>query len=185
MNQQQESDKERQGVNVVILTGKALAACWWPFCRVNSGREALGIHVLLSILIMIFVACAANTDAGWIFMLCWLLACLKQKAMRKQAYKKGLIPHTRYEGFPWLAQKLFPRIKTEGNLKAAEAFLGIVVGALLTYLEPVLGYLLIMSGIAILINEALNVDARKRRVSQMRDAQLEMHQLTDDFQNHF
>ncbi len=185
--QQQQNDREMDGAfNFAYLVMKALAACLWPFMRVHSGKESLGIHALLTVFIIITFACWANTEALWIYFMAWLLAALKQKAMRIQAAKKGIIPHSRYDGYPWLASKLFPFIKTEMNLKAAEGFLGMGLGGLLTYLDPALGMLLIISGIAILFIESFNVEVRKRRVQQMRDAQLEMQQQTNDFQNgHF
>lgn len=189
MNEQLKHDdgKQLQGAYYfTFLLLRALAACWWPFSRRHSGKESLGMNALAAMAIIFLFGCWANSQLTIAYLMFWLVAVLRQKAMRLRAAKAGYIPHSLYEGWPVLAQKLAPFVKTESNLRAVDGFLAIALGGLLVYLTEPLGLLLIAAGGAVLFTEAFNVEIRKRRVQQMRDAQYEQMQMSEDYQKgHF
>ncbi|MFN4261932.1 MAG: TraM recognition domain-containing protein [Gemmataceae bacterium] len=88
------------------------------------------------------------------------------------------------QGTPWLAFKLFPRIKDYGTAKGAEAFLVMAVGCLLGYgLDPALGWLLALGGIGCLCIEGFAAEVRKRRLQDMRDAEIEQRDLAERFRD--
>lgn len=92
-----------------------------------------------------------------------------------------MVIHSRYNGYPVLAWTLFPRIKTEGNAKGAEAFLCLVVGWLVAQFIPPLGFYIGLGFVSILASEAILVEVHKRRVQAMRDAELENRSLAQQY----
>lgn len=186
MFQQQQHDKPEMqgGFNLVYLILHGFATSVTPFMRTDFGKEAFGINSFVALLLMIGFGSFGNSHAMWVFLLLWILAVLRQRVTQMLNRKKGLICHSRYQGYPWLAFKLFPRIKDEGNAKGAEAFFVMSLGALLGYcLDPALGWFLVMGGIGALCIEAFAVEVTKRRLQSMRDAEIEQRDLAERFRN--
>lgn len=182
MFQQQQNDRQdmKGGFNLVYVILHGFATSVTPFTRTGFGQEAFGINSLVALLLMIGFGSLGNSQAMWVFLWLWILAVLRQRVTQMQNRKKGIITHSRYQGYPWLAFKLFPRIKDEGNAKGAEAFLVMSVGCLLGYgLDPALGWFLALGGIGSLFIEAFAVEVMKRRVQAMRDCQIENQTIAD------
>lgn len=186
MIQQQQNDERefKGGFNLAYVILHGFATSVTPFTRTHFGREAFGISSLVALLLIIGFGSFGNSAAMWVFLLLWILAVLRQRVTQMQDRKKGLIVHSRYQGYPWLGFKLFPRIRDEGNAKGAEAFLVISIGTLLGYsLDPALGWLLVMGGIGTLFIEAFAVEVMKRRVQAMRDCEIENRDLAERFRD--
>lgn len=184
--QSEQRDSRQDGVNFLMWWLRALAAISWPFTRRDTGHECPGSCALGSLLLVLGVAICTNSFAAWLMLWLLLLGLMRLKAKQIQNRKKGITPPHRYwDGFPWLAQKLFPRIRDISNLKSAEGFLVMSIGALLTYADPALGGLVATSGIASISLECFAVQIRKTRVGRMREANMEMQQLIDDYENRF
>ncbi len=183
--QSEQRDSRQDGFNFLLWWLRALAAIGWPFTRKDNGHECPGSCALGSLLLVLGVAIWTNSFAAWLLLWLWILGILRLKAKLIQNKKKGIFFHRYWDGSPWLAQKLFPRIRDMSNLKAAEGFLVMSIGGLLTYADPALGGLVITSGIASISLECFAVQIRKNRVANMRDGQAEMDQLMNDFHNGF
>ncbi len=183
--QYEQRDSRQDGFNFLMWWLRALASIGWPFTRKDNGHECPGSCALGTILMLGFLAISTDSFAAWLFLWLWILGILRLKAKQIQNRKRGLIPHRYWDGSPWLAEKLFPRIRDISKLKSAEGFLVMSIGAALTYADPALGWLVIVSGIASISLECLAVHIRKVRVGRMREANMEMQQLVDDYENHF
>ncbi len=183
--QSEQRDSRQDGVNFLMWWLRALAAIGWPFTRKDNGHECPGSCALGTILMLVVLAVSTNSFAAWLVLWLWILGILRLKAKLIQNRKKGIFFHRYWDGTPWLAQKLFPRIRDISNLKAAEGFLVMSIGAMLTYADPALGGLVATSGIASISMECFAVQARKNRVGRMREANMEMQQLIDDYENRF
>ena len=183
--QSEQRDSRQDGVNFLMWWLRALAAIGWPFTRKDNGHECPGSCALGTILMLVVLAVSTNSFAAWLVLWLWILGILRLKAKQIQNRKKGIIPHRYWDGSPWLAQKLFPRIRDISNLKSAEGFLVMSIGAALTYADPALGWLVITSGIASICMECFAVQIRKNRVRAMRESQAEMDQLVNDYHNGF
>ncbi len=184
--QYEQRDSRQDGFNFLMWWLRALASIGWPFTRKDNGHECPGSCALGTILMLGFLAISTDSFGAWLFLWLWILGILRLKAKQIQNRKKGITPPHRYwDGSPWLAQKLFPRIRDISNLKAAEGFLVMSIGAALTYADPALGGLVITSGIASICIECFAVQIRKNRVGRMREANMEMQQLIDDYENRF
>jgi len=184
--QQQRDDRNdmKGGFNFAYFVLHGFATSVTPFTRTHFGREAFGVSSLMALLLIIGFGSFGNSPAMWVYLLLWLLAVMRQRVTQMQDRKKGLIVHSRYQGYPWLGFKLFPRIKDEGNAKGAEAFLVMSVGALLGYcLDPVLGVFLALGGIGSLFIEAFAVEVMKKRLQDMRDAEIEQMDLAERFRD--
>ncbi len=183
--QSEQRDSRQDGVNFLMWWLRALAAIGWPFTRKDNGHECPGSCALGTILMLVVLAISTNSFAAWLVLWLWILGLLRLKAKQIQNRKKGIIPHRYWDGSPWLAKLLCPGIRDISNLKAAEGFGVMGIGALLTYADPALGGLVATSGIASICIECFAVQARKNRVGRMREANMEMQQLIDDYENRF
>jgi len=182
MFQQEPHDRKpaHGGFNLAYFVLFGFATCVIPFTRTNTGKEAFGMNSFAALLLMIAFGSFANSQAIWVLLLLWILAVLRQRVTQMQNHRKGFFVHSRYLGYPWLAFKLFPRIKDEGTAKGAEGFLVISIGCLLGYaLDPALGWLLALGGIGCLFIEAFAAEVLKRRLQHMRDAQIENQTIVD------
>ncbi len=183
--QSEQRDSRQDGVNFLMWWLRALAAIGWPFTRKDNGHECPGSCALGTILMLVFLAISTNSFAAWLLLWLWILGILRLKAKLIQNRKKGIFFHKYWDGSPWLAKLLCPRIRDMSNLKAADGFIVMSIGALLTYADPALGGLVIVSGIASICMECLAVQIRKNRVRAMRESQAEMDQLVNDYHNGF
>ncbi len=98
-----------------------------------------------------------------------------------QNWRKGVVTHSRYNGYPVLALKLFPRLKEE-DAKGVEAFMCLAIGGVLTYVDPALGWYVMGGFFSILLSEGFNVELRKRRLQAMQDAVLEQQSLAREYE---
>jgi hypothetical protein len=181
--QYDERGSRKDGVHSLLWGLRALAAISWPFTRKDTGPECPGSCALGTLTVLIALAVWANSFAAWLLLWLWFLALLRLRAKLIQNRKQGIVFHRYWDGTPWLAQKLLPRVQNLSNLKGYESFLVAGIGALVTYADPVVGGLVIASAFASFCVEAVSVQIRKNRVAAMREAQWEMNQLMDDYQN--
>ncbi len=184
LQQQQNNEREMQGgFNLVCFLLNGHATCLTPFIRTDFGREALGLNGLCALIIILAYGSFANSGAMWVFLLLWILAMLQQRMKGIQNRNKGIAIHSRYNGYPWLSFKLFPRTKDETSARGVDGFLCIVAGALLSYVDPALGCFIGVGGFSLLFVEALIVELRKKRLQSMRDAEIEQRDLADHYRN--
>jgi hypothetical protein len=179
----EQRDGRKDGVHFLLWWVRALAAISWPFTRRDTGPECPGSCAVGTIAVLVAVATWTNSVLAWPFFFFWVVGLLRLRAKLIQNKKQGKTFPVRWDGIPWLAQKLLPRVKDLSNLKGYESFLVASIGVALTYVDPAVGGLLIASAIASFCVEAVAVQVRKNRVAAMREANWELQQLSDDYQS--
>ncbi|QEL18776.1 hypothetical protein [Limnoglobus roseus] len=187
MQQPQEQDKiSMKGTfNFIQLLMKSHAAAVSVPLRTNYGSEGIGVAGLGAMFLI--TAWGSYTGDGLMFFYLagFIVALVAQRMRTFSNYRKGIYVHTYYDGYPWLAFKLFPRIKKESNAKACEAFMCLALGGLLVNVGVVSVGIFLMAGfISIMATEGFKVELTKKRVRAMRDAQIEQEYLAEELRQH-
>ena len=163
----------------IMLNGHAVTIT--PFIRTDFGKEGIGFRGLVGFALIFlwggFMHCPAMIHYFW----AWLAAVLIQRIKQFQNWRKGVALHSFYNGYPWLAFKLFPRIKTEDNAKAAEGFMCLAVGGIIAQFNPMLGAYVMLGFVSIIGSQALIVEAYKRRLQSLADAEMEQRYVADQY----
>lgn len=166
-----------RGLNIAA---NAHACTITPFLRTDFGSEGIGMHGLVGAGMILAWGCYFNCYPMFIYFLAWMAACAVQRVRTYLNWRRGVIIHTRYNGYPWLARRFFPRV-SEANAKAVEAFACLAFGGLLAQFWPPLGWY-VMSGFAsIMFTEAVMVELTRRRLQAMRDAEIEQRYLAEKY----
>jgi hypothetical protein len=182
---QQERRQGEDGLRSALWWLRALAAVTWPFTRKDTGGLCPGSSALGSFLLVVGVAVWKDSLAAWVLLWLFIRALIRMRAMVIRNRKLGIVFHRYWDGTPWLAQKLFPRVKSISDLKGWDAFLVAGIGLALTYADQAVGGLVIASAAASFCVEAVMVQIRKNRVGAMRDAQADTEQLMSDYYHGF
>ncbi len=178
---QSERPSMSDSFNVLYALIVSHATMMTAFTRRDFGKEHFGLNALFGIFITVFYAGITNCPQVVYFLGFWFLAVIAQRIRQFKNYRNDVVIHSRYNGYPVLAWTLFPRIKTEGNAKGAEAFLFLAVGGCIAQFIPPLGFYIGLGWISILASEAILVEVQKRRVQAMRDAELENRSLAEQY----
>ena len=180
--QKQYDPRQREeGLRALLWGLRAFAAITWPFTRKDVGGLCPGSAALGSFLLVLAVAVWKDSLAAWVLLWLLVLGLMRLRAKVIANRKQEIVFHRYWDGTPWLAQWLLPRVQSMSNLKGYEAFLVAFAGIALTHVDPAVGGLVIASAAASFCVEAISVQIRKNRVGAMRDAQAEMNQLMDDY----
>jgi len=165
------------GLNVVA---NAHACTVTPFFRTDVGSEGIGLHGLIGAGMILGWGCYANCYPMFIYFLVWMVAVAIQRVKTFLNWRRGVIVHTRYNGYPWLVRRFFPRI-SEANAKAVEAFACLGIGGLLAQFWPPLGWYVMAGFASIMFTEAVIAETAKRRLQAMRDAEIEQRYLAEKY----
>jgi hypothetical protein len=168
--------------HLLYFLASSHALCLTVFLRRDFGREAIGMMGLAAGLMILTYGSLMNSLAVWYFFLAWILAVLAQRIRQHHNWRTGVSLHSRYPGDSWLAYRLFPRLKSEPNARAVDAFLCLAIGGLLTQLSPPLGWFVMTGFVSILVCEAIRVELTRKRLQAMRDAQLEQQYIAQEYQ---
>ena len=183
MNNENSGSSMAANVNLLLSFARVHALCLTVFIRRDYGREGIGMTGLGALVLIPVYAGFTNSHAMLLFWGFWFLAVISQRMRQYRNWRNGVVLHSRYEGYPWLAFKLFPRIRTEGNAKAAEAFMLFGIGGVLTYFDKPLGWFVMAGFLSIMFVEAISVEITRKRLSDMKDAQLEQQYLARRFRS--
>lgn len=153
-----------------------------PFLRTDFGSEGIGLHGLIGGGMILGWGCYANCYPMFIYFLIWIVALAIQRVRTFLNWRRGVIVHTRYNGYPWLARRFFPRL-SEPNAKAVEAFACLGIGGLLAQLWPPLGWYVMAGFVSIMFTEAVMAETAKRRLQAMRDAEIEQRYLAERYKS--
>lgn len=153
-----------------------------PFLRTDFGSEGIGLHGLIGGGMILGWGCYANCYPMFIYFLIWIVALAIQRAKTFLNWQRGVIVHTRYNGYPWLARRFFPRL-SEPNAKAVEAFACLGIGGLLAQFWPPLGWYVMAGFVSIMFTEAVIAETAKRRLQAMRDAEIEQRYLAERYKS--
>ena len=162
--------------NIVYQLAACHATCFQVFLRKDFGAEAFGKFTGPGAFIMLILAAGADR-----IMMCylwvWLIALLLQKARTSTNRQKGIIPHSRYNGFPAVAMKLF-RSKTETQARTVEPVICLVAGIALMQVAETAGMFVAAGFVSTAIVEGSIRWIDHRKVQQMRDGQIDAERMS-------
>jgi hypothetical protein len=170
-----------QSFGALYFAANCFALCFTPFLRRDFGRNAIGIAGLGAGGLILLWGSYSNTPALWWYFIAWLLALIGCRVRTFQNSIKGTALHSYYDGYPWLAFKLFPRMKSESNARAAEAFLLLAIGGLVAMVSKPFGGFICCGFPAILFLEAVRVEFTRSELRAMRDAEIAQRQLAEQY----
>eukprot|EP00456_Euglypha_rotunda_P018008 TRINITY_DN162_c0_g1_i29.p1 TRINITY_DN162_c0_g1~~TRINITY_DN162_c0_g1_i29.p1 ORF type:complete len:192 (-),score=51.23 TRINITY_DN162_c0_g1_i29:427-1002(-) len=181
--QQQQNDKPdmKGAFNIAYLVMNSHALTCTVFLRRDFGKEAIGMFGIVGLLMVLVYGGLMNSYAMYLYLLAFLLAVVGQRMQTFQNWRKGDIQHSRYNGYPAIALKLFPKLK-EMDAKGIEAFMCLGIGWLLTHVDPALGWYVMGGFFSILLSEGISAEIRKQRLQAMRDAEIENRQLASEYE---
>lgn len=169
--------------NLFYLLVHGYATTCTVFLRTDFGKEGIGIYGLAGFALIVLYGGLSNSYAMFIFLCAYLLATLSQRMKTFANWRKGIMPHSRYGGYPIVSKRLFPRMD-ELNLRGVDAFICLVTGGALTiFVDKALGIFLMGAGLSILISENITGELHKRRLQAMRDAEIEQRYLAETYKS--
>lgn len=163
------------GLNFIV---NAHASTLTPLARTDYPSEGIGPHGILGAIMMLFWGSWFQCYAVWIYFLVWMGVLLCQRVKTYINWQRGVVVHSRYNGYPWIVRRFFPRL-SEPNAKAVEAFAFFGIGGVIAQFIPPLGWYFMLGLPSILISEAIIVQTTRRRLQAMRDAEIEQQYLAE------
>lgn len=168
--------------NGLTTFAHALSLAFLPFLRTDFGKEGIGKAGMLTGLIILGWGSVTNCPEMFGFFALWVVALACQRARQFRNWKNRVPIHSRYTGDPWVSRRLFPKL-SHANARAADGFLCLVVGGVVVQFNPPLGWFIVTGFVAILLVEGVMVEATRRKLQAMRDAEIEQEYLADRYQN--
>ncbi|MBX3444186.1 MAG: hypothetical protein KF774_17415 [Planctomyces sp.] len=168
--------------NGLHVLANAHALTCTVFLRCDYGRDGIGLYGLISPLLILGYGSFANCGPMFVYFVLWVAAVLCQRMRQFRNWRRGAIIHSRYNGYPFVSKRLFPRL-TELNARGVDAFLCLVIGGVLAQFSQPLGFFVMAGFLSILFSEAVMVEATKRRLRTMRDAEIEQRYLAEQYKS--
>jgi hypothetical protein len=172
----------RSSANLMYLLLCAHSACFTVFTRHSFGVAALGLSGSAAFGLMMVYICCTGSQAMALYFFVWFVAFALQQLANFVRARRGLYEHSRYEGYPWLGF-LVPFVKRVEGAKLIEMLLCLMVGTLLLGVDQSLGQFVFFGFFSLIGKAAIEGQIEQNRVQQMRDAQIEMRQFADQFNN--
>lgn len=170
----------------IHLIAGALGAMTVPFTRRYIGTKYLGLRGFVGLMIFWFYSIAVSpADTSlyafatfvWFFMAFWSVA-------GRNAELFGQSIHSQYSGWPRIADWLSVKELTAKGV--LEPLLSIAVGLLISnFADKAFGIFVIVSGIGSWLDFAIIQDRQMKKLSQMRDAEIESDMMWDAYENRY
>lgn len=182
MQQQQGGTDMNGAFNAIFNIVYGHAIIMIVFLRSNLGRDAIGFHGMFGLMTILLWGGMTNSYAMFVFLCVYLLAVLSQRMKTFANSRKGIIPHSRYNGDSVVSKRLFPRM-SDLNLRGMDAFLCLVIGGGLTFVDKSLGLFIMAGFLSILFSENVTRELHRKRMQAMRDAELEQRFLSETYKS--
>jgi hypothetical protein len=167
------------GANVLYLVLSVLATCITPLIRTGFGVEALGTNGLLATLLLLVISPSVPDMPGYFAL--WLFALVMQRLITLRNARRGLIVHSRYAGYPWLAMKM-PLVRKESTaIRIAEPLVCLGLGGLIYLGSPLFGQLIMICAMALFLKGLVEKWANYARIQRVRDAEIEQRWYAEQF----
>jgi len=131
---------------------------------------------------MLFWGSYAQCYPMFIYLLLWFAAVACQLINQYLNWRRGVLIHSRYDGYPFVSKRLFPRV-SDINARGVDAFLCFGIGGVLYQFSQPLGLFVMASFVSILFVEHVTAQLIRRRLQAMRDQELEMEYLADRYKS--
>jgi len=168
--------------NFLNLLAHAHSLSFTVFLRTDFGSEGIGICGLGTIVMILGWVAYANCYPMFIFFLLWLVALIIQRIRTFSNWRKGVIVHSHFNGYPWFAKQMFRRMD-EPNAKGVEAFLCLALGGLISQFNQPFGFYVMTGFASIMFSECMMAESMKRRLRQMRDAEIEQRYFAETYKS--
>ena len=167
-------------LGLIYLFANSHATAITPIIRNSFGAEAFHPYGLVALLLML-----ALTDGRWasgmgIYLLLWFIALIIRRIQTFHLRQKGIITHSRYRGYPWLAMK-FRFIKDVEQAKGFEPFMCFLIGAAVCPVSETLGFFIMAGLVSLGVCMCIDKLIVFKRVQQMNDAVLEGEYYAEEF----
>ena len=168
--------------NVLHLLAHAHSLSFTVFLRTDFGSEGIGMCGIATIMMMLSWGAFANCVPMFVFFLLWLVALIFQRIRSFSNWRRGIAIHSRYNGTPWISRRLFPRV-SELNARGVDAFICFAVGGVIAQFNQPLGLYIMAGFFSVMFTEAIMVEANRRRLRQMRDAEIEQRYFAETYKS--
>jgi hypothetical protein len=187
MHNLQSQDKPKPGdtgrsvFHWLYLLANSHAACFLVFFRCRCGTHAFGLNGLFAMVMILLVGASAQAPEMFGFFLVWLAFLVIRRAESLSMPRRGLIEHSHYSGWPWLAIR-FPFVrKVTTAVGLIEPLFCFLAGAFLLPLSQPLGGFVLLGFVSLTIKAGTERELHRARLRAMRDAYIEQTQLVERF----
>jgi hypothetical protein len=167
----QRSQNNGGGDDGMYLTLSVLSTCITPLTRSGFGVEGLGMNALLAFVLIVALAGSIPDMQGYVGL--WFFCLVMQRLSTLRNVRRGLVVHSRYAGYPYLAGRIVPFVRTESAVLIAEALICLGVGGLIYSVSPAFGEFIIVCAAAMFLKCLLDKAIVHKRIQRMRDAEIE------------
>jgi hypothetical protein len=151
-----------------------------PFLRSGWGASQLGVVGLLALCVVLpfYISLAESEFMLRYFWQAWLAAVLYRWLESAVLRWRGRLIHSQYEGYPWLASRVFFWVRDEQKLFALEPILCLAIGASLMPVEEAFARFVMYGCGSLLALDCLHRALMRKRRYALIDQRLEMERET-------
>ena len=177
--------EERKGpdpLSVIYLIVAGHVACLTPFMRRSFGTEAFRVHGPAAAVMIVMYGAMTGEWAMWPFFCVWVVMLLFQRILTAIDYRRGVVQHSRYSGYPSLAFTLCRFVKKEVTAKGiVEPMICMLVGSAILPLNQYLGFFIMLGMLSFMMKLSIERTVNRARLRTMRDGHIEQRHLADAF----
>lgn len=174
MNQQPENRSMTisESVNLVVAAANVWATSITTFMRRCTGRDIPGFTGLcILVWIPIYFVITEEPAILWLWP-AYLLAQLCQRFGQLRRFMRGIVLHSHYTGWPWLAMLCGARSEKQAKMMI-EPMLSATFGCTLAFWHPYAGLYFVAGAGAMLIVSAAIEDRDQRELQDMHNGMIE------------
>ena len=174
MDQQQEnrSMSISESVNLVVAAANVWATSITTFMRRCTGRDIPGFTGLCILVWIPIYFVITEEPAILLLWPAYLLAQLCHRVGQLRRFMRGVVMHSYYTGWPWLAMLVGARSEKQAKL-VIEPMLSMLFGFTLAFWHPYAGLYFVAGAVAMLIVSAAMEERDQRQVQDMQNGMIE------------
>lgn len=165
--------------DAIYMALRVLSTCITPLIRTGFGVEGLGINALFAFILLVLLAGSVPDMHG--YFLLWFVALVMQRLITLRNVRRGLVVHSRYGGYPWLAMKM-PWVRKESTaVLIVEPLLCLGLGGVIYIVSPLFGEFFMACAAAMFLKCLVEKGINHKRIQRMRDAEIEQRWYSEQF----
>lgn len=161
----------RGTTNLLYTLALAHVTCISVFIRRGFGIEAIGINGVVAFIMLLVMWGQDPTGVMKLYFFAWILAMVVQRTISIRNRQKGVIEHSKYGGWPWMAMRFAKREIIAKRV--IEPILCVIAGLMVWQLSEVAGAFLMFGAMSMTIVQGMEWATDMMRVQRMRDATIE------------
>lgn len=162
--------------NIIHQLAMCHATCFHVFLRKDFGDEAFGGLTGPGAFILMVIMAGSDRIMLMYFWV-WLCALLMQRARSTTNRWKGIVVHSKCNGYAAVAMKLF-RVRSEPQARKLEPLLNLMVGIPMLYVSDVAGKFIALGAVSMWFVEGTIRWTDRRKMQAMRDAQIDAQRIS-------